>query len=218
MQVLHEELREAIITADERRAVEAAREILMHDGDPLAAVECGLSSGMAVIGERFEKGECYLPELITAAQTFAAAMKVLEPEMVRAGGDSHRSGVAVVGTVAGDVHTIGKDIFAMLLIVNGFEVCDLGSDVSMSGFLEKAQEVSADLIGMSALLVTTMPSQQEVIEVLCELGIRDRYVVMVGGGPVSEQWAERIGADGYANTAQEGAELAVKLVAAKKAT
>jgi trimethylamine corrinoid protein len=217
MERLFAELKQAVITADEGLASEAARQVVARGDDLLAAVEQGLSAGMTVIGQDFERGECFLPELIGASQAFNAAMKVLEPEIDKAGGDLKRPGVAVVGTVAGDVHNIGKDIFAMLLKVRGFEVHDLGADVSMGRYVETVEEVGADLIGMSALLTTTMPSQKEVIDMLGELGMRDRYVVMVGGGPVSQQWADQIGADGYADTAEEGAELALKLVAEKKA-
>lgn len=217
MEQVYAELRQAVITADEGLASEAARRVVAQGGDLLAAVEHGLSAGMAVIGEDFERGECFLPELIGASQAFNAAMKVLEPEIEKAGGGLKRSGVAVVGTVAGDVHNIGKDIFAMLLKTRGFEVHDLGADVAMGSYVEKVEEVDADLIGMSALLTTTMPSQKEVIDMLSELGMRDRYVIMVGGGPVSQEWADQIGADGYAETAQDGAELAFKLVAEKKA-
>lgn len=216
MEKLHEDLKQAVVTADEQRAVDAARQVVARGGDLLAAVEHGLSAGMAVVGEDFERGERFLPELIGAAEAFNAAMKVLEPEINRSGGCLRRAGVAVVGTVRGDVHSIGKDIFAMLLKVRGFEVHDLGVDVSMGGFIDTAEDVGADMIGMSALLATTMPSQEEVVGMLGELGIRDKYVVMVGGGPVSREWADQIGVDGYADTAEEGAALAVKLVAEKK--
>ena len=217
MERLYAELKQAVITADEGLASEAARQVVTQGGDLLAAVAQGLSAGMAAVGEDFERGQCFLPELIGASQAFNAAMRVLEPEIEKAGGGLKRSGVAVVGTVAGDVHDIGKDIFAMLLKTRGFEVHDLGADVAMGSYVEKVDEVGADLIGMSALLTTTMPSQKEVIDMLSELGMRDRYVVMVGGGPVSQDWADQIGADGYAETAQDGAELAVKLVAERKA-
>jgi trimethylamine corrinoid protein len=217
MDGLHEDLKRAVITADEQLATDVARQVVAQGGDLFAAVEHGLSLGMAVVGQEFESGACYLPELMGAAQAFNAAMTVLEPEIEKAGGGLNRAGVAVVGTATGDIHNIGKDIFAMLLKVRGFEVHDLGVDVSMGSFVEKVEEVDADLIGMSALLTTTMPSQKEVIDMLLELGLRDRCVVMVGGGPVSGEWAERIGADGYADTAEEGADLAVKLVAERKA-
>lgn len=216
MDELHADLRQAVIAGDEGLAAAVARQVVARGGDPLTAVDEGLSAGMAVVGERFETGECFLPELMIAAQAFSAAMTVLEPEIAKTGGDRRRSGVAVVGTVTGDVHTIGKDIFAMLLKTHGFDVHDLGADVPMGGFMEKAEEVGADLIGMSALLVTTMPGQREEIDLLRELGVRDRYVVMVGGGPVSQRWAEQIGADGYAETAEAGAALALRLVAAKR--
>jgi corrinoid protein of di/trimethylamine methyltransferase len=217
MEELQSDLKRAVITADQPLAIDAARRVVAQGGDLLAAVEQGLSAGMAVVGEDFERGECFLPELVSAAETFGVAMTVLEPEIEKAGGILKRSGVAVVGTVAGDVHSIGKDIFAMLLKVRGFQVHDLGVDVSMGDFVEKADELGADMIGMSALLTTTMPSQREVIDTLCELGVRDKYVIMVGGGPVFQPWAEQIGADGYADTAQQGAELAVRLVAEKRA-
>ena len=218
MDELHEALRLAVIEADEKRALDAAGQIVAQGRDPLAAVEVGLSAGMAGIGERFQRGECFLPELISAADTFNAALQVLQPAIDGAGGALKHTGIAVVGTVAGDVHTIGKDIFAMLLKVRGFEVHDLGADVSMGSFLEEADKAGADLIGMSALLTTTMPSQEEVVDVLSELGVRERYIVMVGGGPVSQEWADQIGADGYAGTAEEGVELAARLVAGKRAT
>jgi corrinoid protein of di/trimethylamine methyltransferase len=217
MDAPHADLKRAVIDGDEALALATAREIVEQRGDLLAAVEEGLSAGMAVVGQDFERGERFLPELITAAQTFNVAMAVLEPAIREGGGSLKEVGVAVVGTVAGDVHSIGKEIFAMLLKVRGFEVHDLGVDVSMGAFVEGAEKAGADLIGMSALLTTTMPSQQEVIETLKEIGIRDRYVVMVGGGPVFQPWADQIGADGYADTAEQGAELAVRLVAEKRA-
>ncbi len=217
MDQLNADLKLAIIEADGQRAVDVARQVVAQGHDALDAVENGLSAGMAAIGDRFQRGECFLPELIAAADTFNAVMQVLEPEIEKAGGGLKRAGVAVVGTVAGDVHTIGKDIFAMLLKVRGFEVHDLGADVSAGAYLDAAEAVGADLIGMSALLTTTMPSQKEVVEILSELGVRERYIVMVGGGPVSQEWAVQIGADGYAGTAEEGVALAAQLVAEKRA-
>lgn len=216
MEQLHEDLKEAIIEADEQRALDAAAQIVAQGHDPLAAVHEGLSAGMAVVGDRFQAGEFFLPELIAAADTFSAAMEILEPEIEKAGGGMARTGVAVVGTVAGDVHTIGKDIFAMLLKVRGFEVHDLGADVPAGAFLDTSEKVGADLIAMSALLTTTMPGQKDLVDILREQGIRDRYVLMVGGGPVSPEWAAQIGADGYAQTAEEGVELAKRLVAELK--
>lgn len=217
MEELHAQLKAAVVTGDEQLAATAAGEVVARGGDLLAAVEHGLSAGMAVVGDEFGRGERFLPELISAARAFNSAMAVLEPGIEKAGGGLRRSGVAVVGTVAGDVHSIGKDIFGMLLKVRGFEVHDLGVDVAMGDFVDKAEELGADMIGMSALLATTMPSQKEVLDTLCELGLREKYVVMVGGGPVFQPWADQIGADGYADTAEQGAELAVRLVAAKRA-
>lgn len=217
MEGLFADLKQAVVDGDEARARATAERVVAQGDDLLAAVEQGLSTGMAIVGEDFQRGDRFLPELITAAETFNAAMAVLEPEIRRGGGGLTRAGIAVVGTVAGDVHSIGKDIFGMLLKVRGFEVHDLGVDVSMGAFIEGAEKAGADLIAMSALLTTTMPSQQEVIQTLHELGVRERYVVMVGGGPVFRPWADQIGADGYADTAEEGAEVAVRLVAERRA-
>jgi dimethylamine corrinoid protein len=171
---------------------------------------------MNLIGDKFNRGECYLPELIRAANTFNAAMKVLEPEIVRRGQERVHRGVVVVGTVKGDIHKIGKDILAMLMKTRGFDVHNLGEDVPMSTFLKQAAEHDAHIIGMSALLTTTMPGQKEVIDLLKETGVRDKYIVMVGGGPVSAEWAQEIGADGYAETAEEAVGLAEELLSGKK--
>jgi len=207
-----EDLKEAIIGLNEGKAVEATKNLIAQGIDPLVCVEKGLSSGMAIIGDKFNQGECFLPELIRAGNAFNAALKVLEPEIMKRGEKQSQAGVVVLGTVIGDVHKIGKEILAMLLKTRGFVVHNLGEDVSMSTFVSKAEEYDADIIGMSALLTTTMPAQKEVIDFLKEKGIRDSFLVMVGGGPVNQKWSDEIGADGYAETAEEAVQLALRLI------
>lgn len=213
---IFEDLKNAIVELDKERAVKAAGALLAEGIDPLKGIENGLSPGMAIIGDKFNRMEVYLPELILAAQTFNAAVMVLEPEIKKRGQQQSRRGIVVLGTVKGDIHKIGKDILAMLMNTRGFEVHNLGEDVSMSTFVNKAAEYSADVIGMSALLTTTMPAQKDVIDLLKEKNVRDRYIVMVGGAPVTEDWARTIGADGYAKTAEEGVNLAMDLISKKK--
>ena len=210
-----EDLKEAIIELNEVKAVEATKNLIAQGIDPLVGVEKGLSSGMTIIGDKFNQGECFLPELIRAGNAFNAAIKVLEPEIMKRGEKQSQAGVVVLGTVTGDVHKIGKEILAMLLKTRGFVVHNLGEDVSMSTFVSKAEEYDADIIGMSALLTTTMPAQKEVIDFLKEKGIRDNFLVMVGGGPVNQKWSDEIGADGYAETAENAVQLALRLIDTK---
>ena len=213
--IILEDLKNAIIEMDEIKVVNAAKNLIAQGINPLVGIEKGLSSGMTIIGDQFNLGECFLPELIRAGNTFNAGIKVLEPEIMKLGAKQSQAGVVVLGTVAGDVHKIGKEILAMLLKTRGFVVHNLGEDVSLSTFVSKAEELNADIIGMSALLTTTMPAQKEVIDFLKEKKIRDNFLVMVGGGPVNQEWSDEIGADGYAETAEEAVRLALKLVDSK---
>jgi corrinoid protein of di/trimethylamine methyltransferase len=213
---IFEDLKSAIIDFNEEKAVKGAKDLIAQGIDLLEGIEKGLSAGMNIIGDKFKRGECYLPELMRAGYTFNAAMKVLEPEIMGQGQHQTHRGVVVVGTVKGDVHKIGKDIVAVLMKTRGFEVHNLGEDVPASTFLRQAAEHNADIIGMSSLLTTTMPGQKEVIDILKETGVRHKYIVMVGGGPVTVGWAKEIGADGYAETAQEAVDLATELMSGKK--
>ena len=205
-------LRDAIIELNDAKAVEAAKDLIAEGLDPLDGIEKGLSLGMTTIGDKFNLGECFLPELIRAGNTFNAAIKILEPAITNSGKGKKQTGVVVLGTVTGDVHKIGKEILGMLMRTRGFVVHDLGEDVSLSTFVEKAEALNADIIAMSALLTTTMPAQKEVIDFLKEKGIRDNFKVMVGGGPVSQEWADEIGADGYSETAEAAVKLAKNLI------
>jgi corrinoid protein of di/trimethylamine methyltransferase len=206
-------LQDAIANLDQNSAISAAEQVIDNGIDPLAAIENGLSPGMVIIGDKFNSGECFLPELIYAAKAFNAAMSVLEPEIIKTGAQREKLGVIVIGTVKGDVHNIGKDILAMLFKTRGLEVHDLGENVPVSTFINKALENNADIIAMSALLTTTIPAQREVISMLKERGFRDQFRVMVGGGATTQKWADEIGADGYAETAEKGVRVAAELLA-----
>jgi corrinoid protein of di/trimethylamine methyltransferase len=212
---LLDKLTRAIIALDKEAAVAAVNEAVAADMSPLKAIEEGLQPGMQTVGDRFEAFELYLPELIGSAEAFKAAMDVLEPIIVKMSEDHKSSGTVVMGTVKGDIHKIGKDIVTLLLKTRGFHVVDLGENIAASQFLKAAQENDADIIGLSALLNTTMPAQREVIKLFSEEGVRRNYRIMVGGAPVSQAWADEIGADGYAKTAEQAVKLALELMKKK---
>lgn len=206
----------SVVKGDKEMARQAAQEVIEQKIDPIEAIEKGLSKGMNIIGERFSNMEVFLKELLMAAQTFDAAMEILEPEIAAQKKEVTTRGTIVMGTVKGDVHSIGKDIVVTMLRTGGFEVHDLGVDASPLSFVEAAQKNRADIIALSSLMTTTMPGQREVIEVLKEMGLRDQYCVIVGGGPVNQQWADQIGADGYGETATDAVVLARALLADRK--
>lgn len=173
----------------------------------------GLLDGMMIIGGKFKRNEVFVPEVLVAARAMNAGMAILEPKLVEIGNEP--VGKAVVGTVKGDLHDIGKNLVVMMLKGAGLEVVDLGVDVEPEAFINKAEEVDADVIGMSALLTTTMPNMKGVLELLEEKGLREKYIVMVGGAPVNESFAEEIGADYYTPDAASAAEVAKKAVMEK---
>ena len=173
----------------------------------------GLLNGMMIIGSKFKKNEVFVPEVLVAARAMNAGMAILEPKLIEIGNEP--VGKAVVATVKGDLHDIGKNLVVMMLKGAGFEVIDLGVDVDPATFVEKAEEVGADVIGMSALLTTTMPNMKDVVTLLNEKGLRDKYIVMIGGAPVNESYKEEIGADYYTPDAASAAEVAKKAVEEK---
>jgi trimethylamine corrinoid protein len=201
-------MRRAVLDGDEAAAAELARDALAAELDPLEAIELGFVHGIRRAGELWEEGEYFLPELVTAAQAMQAAMAVLRPALAESGSGSSR-GRVVIGTVHGDIHDIGKTLVGTLLSANGFEVSDEGSDVPVERFVERAREVDADLVGASALLTTTMTVQRDLVAALREAGLRAR--VLVGGAPVTREWMEQIGADGFADSAVGAVEEAVRL-------
>jgi len=215
-QDLLERMSQAIIALDKDAAVAAAKEAVASGMSPIKAIEEGLQPGIQTVGDRFESFEMFLPELIGSADTFKAAMEVLEPIIAKMSGEKQSSGTVVMGTVKGDIHKIGKDIVVLLLKTRGFNVIDLGEDIKASEFLKSALDHKADIIGLSALLNTTMPAQQDVINLFKEQGIRDDYIILLGGAPVSQNWADEIGADGYAKTAEEAVKMALKFMKRRK--
>jgi corrinoid protein of di/trimethylamine methyltransferase len=180
--------------------------------EPLTIINQGLIPGMEIVGEKFQTGEYFLPQMVIAANSMQQAMGSLEPELLSRQQSLAVPGVFVIGSVKGDIHEIGKSLVATMMLANGFQVYDLGVDVASETFVEKVRELDADLLGLSALLTTTMTAQRDVLEALKEAGIRDRVKVMVGGAPVTEEWAESIGADGYAEDVVSAIELAKKLL------
>ena len=182
--------------------------------DAKEILENGLLDGMMIVGGKFKRNEVFVPEVLVAARAMNAGMTILEPKLVEIGNEP--VGKAVVGTVKGDLHDIGKNLVVMMLKGAGFEVCDLGTDVEPTAFAEKAEEIGADVIGLSALLTTTMPNMKEVIDVLQARGLREKYIVMVGGAPVNDSFAKEIGADFYTPDAATAAEKAKEAVLGRK--
>lgn len=182
------------------------QEALDEGKDPKEILNDGLLAGMMVIGEKFKNNEVFVPEVLVAARALNAGLAILEPKLVEVGNEP--VGKVVIGTVKGDLHDIGKNLVAMMLKGVGFEVTDLGVDVEPAVFVDRAEEVGANVICMSALLTTTMPSMQAVIDELSSRGLRDKYIVMVGGAPVNQSFADQIGADYYTPDAATCAETA----------
>lgn len=212
-----QELKNAVLQFDEDSAVKAAEKVIKEGASPMDAINA-MGDALKELGDLFQKMEVFLPEVLLATDAFKAGLKVLEPELAKTvSADALGKKVKVViGTVKGDVHAVGKDMVATMMTVGGFDVKDLGVDVDSEFFIKEAEAMGADIIGLSALMSTTMPSQKEVIDFLKAKGLRDKFIVMVGGGPTTPQWAEAIGADGFSKDAVEAVEVANKLVANKK--
>jgi len=201
----------AILEGDVPVAESMAKKAIEAGCDPLKAIEKA-SEAIREVGERFGRGEYFLPELVMSAEAMKAIMRVLLPEVRRRGGKIEYKGRVVIATVAGDIHDIGKSLVAALLEVNGFEVIDLGVDVPTQTIIDKVKELKPDILGLSALLTTTMLEQKRVIEALKKAGLRDKVKVMVGGAAVNEEWAKMIGADAYGSDAYDAVEKANKLL------
>ena len=206
------DIKEALINGDQNGIVELTKKALKNGIEPMTIINSALTVGLQFVGDRFSSGEFFLPNLVAAGATMQKAMSILEPELQARQEEVQRAGTVVIGTVKGDIHEIGKSLVATLLSCNGFKVYDVGVDVPTETFVAKAVETGADLLGLSALLTTTMTMQRQVIEALGKAGLRDRVKVMVGGAPVSGEWAKSIGADGYAEDAMAAVRLAKRLV------
>lgn len=191
------------------------KQALEEGYNPKEILNDGLLAGMGVIGGKFKRNEVFVPEVLVAARALNAGLTILEPKLIEVGNEP--VGRVVIGTVKGDLHDIGKNLTAMMLKGAGFEIYDMGVDVDASAFIAKAEEVGADIIGMSALLTTTMPNMKELVDLLKEKNLREKYVVMIGGAPVTEQFAEEIGADYYTPDAASAAEVAKNAVMQKTA-
>jgi corrinoid protein of di/trimethylamine methyltransferase len=207
-------MRQSIIDGDVDQATALAKQALAQGIDPLDAINQGFVPGVNYVGDQFAQGEMFLPDLVLAGEAMKAAVAVLEPEMEKRGSQRQVLGKVVLGTVKGDIHEIGKTLVATMLSASGFQVYDLGVDVPIEAFAAKARDVDADIVGVSALLTTTMTGQRSVIEALDDMGLRPKVKVMVGGAPVTRSWAEEIGADGYSEDAIGAVALAKRLVGA----
>jgi corrinoid protein of di/trimethylamine methyltransferase len=213
---MHEDLlaamRASIVDGDQDAAEETARQAVAEGMDPLVAIDEGYVSGLSHVGACFSTGEMFLPDMMLAARAMKSAMAVLEPELAARSAERRVRGRVVIGTVKGDIHEIGKNLVGMMLSASGFEVHDLGVDVSVDRFVDAARAHSADIVGVSALLTTTMTGQRAVVEGLAAAGLRPRVKVIVGGAPVTRAWAAEIGADGYSEDAMGAVALASKLM------
>jgi corrinoid protein of di/trimethylamine methyltransferase len=192
--------------------VNLTRQALAAGLEPLTIIDEGLTVGMNIVGDKFQTGEFFLPNLVIAASGMNQAMEILKPELESRQQETKSLGTVVIGSVAGDIHEIGKTLVGTMLSANGFQVHDMGVDVPNETFINKVKETGASILGLSALLTTTMTVQRQVINELEEAGIRDQVKVIIGGAPISQEWSDTIGADGYADDAIGAVELAKRLV------
>ena len=206
---------EAVVKGDEEAAVGVANKVVAEGLDPIEIISDGFAKGMITVGDLFAKEEYALPQVLLSAGAMQDAMDVLDPHIPRQD-VKEKMGVVVIGTVQGDIHEIGKRIVGTMLEVYGFEVHDLGADVAIETFIEKAKELKADIVATSALMTTTMMSQKKLEEALKEAGMRDSVKTMVGGAAVTQDWADSIGADGYGQDVTEAVEEAKQLVKPSK--
>jgi corrinoid protein of di/trimethylamine methyltransferase len=214
-EILLQELSDSVVEMEEDRAAELAREAVEEKIDAYEAIDKGLAHGMERAGRLFEEDEYFVPELLIAADAMYAGIEVLRPHINAE--NSSVPGKIVVGVVEGDTHDIGKNLVKIILEAKGFEVHDLGRDVPPARFVAKAREVEADIIGLSTLMTTTMTAMARVIDLLNEAGLRERVKVMIGGAPISQGFARKIGADGYSANAVGAGELAVRLLSQSRA-
>ena len=209
---LFKKMAQSVLDGDSDAAIALAKQAVESNIDPLDAITKGYVMGVNQVGESFANGDAFLPELVMAGEAMKAAVAALEPEMKKRGSKRTMLGKVVLATVEGDIHEIGKSLVGTMLSASGFEVFDLGVDVPAAKIIAKVQEVDANLVGLSALLTTTMVKQKEVIDELDKLGLRRKVKVMVGGAPVTRDWVQKIEADGYSEDAIGAVALAKQLV------
>jgi len=206
-QEILQRIRDCIVNLNDEEALENVKKALENKITPKEIISSGLVSGMEIVGEKFEKGEYFISELIIAGEIGKQILKLLDPYLKGEKIKPKTIGKVVIGTVKGDIHDIGKNVVAMLLEIAGFEVIDLGVDVPPEKFVDAVKKNQADIVAMSALLTVTMPEMRNVIEELKRAGLRDRVKVIVGGASVTEEYAKSIGADGYGETAYDGVKI-----------
>lgn len=209
---LLESMKQSIFDGDPDRARELSQRAIAEGIDPLEAINRGFVLGLHAVGEQFVQGEMFLPDLVLAGEAMKAATAILEPEIRKIGGTRETLGKVVLGSVKGDIHEIGKTLVGTMLSASGFQVFDLGVDVPFESFALKAKELDADIVGVSALLTTTMTGQKGVVEALERHGLRPRVKIMIGGAPVTQSWANEIGADGYGKDTLAAVALAKSLM------
>ena len=209
----YQKIYDAIIEGDEDKALEEAKTLLAQGVPPIDIINQGLITAMEEIGRLYKEEEIFIPEMMMAAQAVTEVINTLKPHMPAGSGSR---GAIVIGTVEGDIHDIGKNLVALLLYSNGYTVHDLGNNVAPDEFVAAAQEYNADIVALSALLTTTMENMDHTIEAFTEAGLRDKVKIIIGGAPVTREYAEEIGADGYSDDAQGAVELAGRLLEESK--
>ncbi|PIH03533.1 corrinoid protein [Clostridium combesii] len=210
---LIKKLSESVVEMEEEETVELAKECIENNISAYEAIDKGLAHGMNRAGELYEEGEYYIPELLMCSDAMYSGLEVLKPHLRK--NDLGKKHKIVIGVIQGDTHDIGKNLVKIMMETEGFEVIDLGRDVPPRDFVDKAKEIEADIICMSTLMTTTMDGMEEVIKLLKEEGIRDKVTVMIGGGPISQNFADKIGADVYTTDASRAAKRAKKIVEEK---
>ena len=207
----YEELQELIITGQKDKVAAAVKTLLDSGKAPMVIIKEGLTAGMNVVGAKFKSGDMFIPEVMISAHAMKEGMNILKP-LVVGESSSFSAGKVVIGTVEGDIHTIGKSIVAMLMESSGFEIIDLGIDIPAAKFVEAVKKEQPGILGMSAMLTTTMSRMKDVIDALKEASLRDKTRVMVGGAPITQDFADSLGADGYAPDASSAVEKAKALI------
>ena len=215
-QAVLDELANAVQSFDSDKVMDSTKKALAAGIDPSVIIEQGLAKGLKIVGKKFEDGELFLMHLVAAAEPAQKAIKeLLEPEFKRRKGERKSAGKVVLGTVAGDIHDIGKNIVGAMLIAAGFDVHDIGKDVPADEFLKKAKEIGAQIVCASALLSTSLPVQSEIVKAFKAANMRDKVKLVFGGAPCTAEWVKEIGGDGYAENAVEGVNVIKQLLNTK---
>lgn len=212
---MHKALAQAVVVRDRKKVEELAHQVVAEKLDAFQAIDKGLAAGMEVVGQKFDCHEYFVPELLMAAKAMMTGIEILKPHISVL--QAVEKGSCVIGTVKGDMHAIGKDIVAIVLEAYGYKVSNLGTNVEHRMFVDKAQEYEADIVGLSALMSTTMTGMKDVIKLFEEAGVRNRHMIMVGGAPISQKWCDTVGADAYAPNAAQAIEIAQTLLRKKRA-